>query len=42
MIENYLEYSAFSRASLIEQLVCEGFSNADATNAANAANAVGL
>lgn len=33
--ESYLDVSAFSRTGLIEQLEFEGFSNADATNAAD-------
>ena len=31
--EDYLEYTAFSRTGLIDQLEFEGFSNADATAA---------
>jgi SOS response regulatory protein OraA/RecX len=35
---DYLDYSAFSRSGLIEQLVYEGFTQADATYAVDALN----
>ncbi|XKG11107.1 Ltp family lipoprotein [Sutcliffiella horikoshii] len=33
MAQDYLDYTAFSRSGLIQQLEFEGFSNADATYA---------
>ena len=39
MAKDYLDYSAFSRKGLIDQLVFEGFSNADAAYGADNCNA---
>lgn len=36
--EDYLDYTAFSRSGLIDQLEYEGFSNADATWAVDSLN----